>query len=418
MLEQTEILIIGSGAVGVCSAHYLNLLGRQVTLIDQGEVCAGSSHGNAGLVVPSHSVPLAEPGILGKGLKWLLDPEGPFYIKPRWNRDLLSWLWQFRSFCNERHVQRCLPVIRDLSLRSSALWDELALAKGLEFDYAKNGYLSFYNTAEGLREGAEEARLLDGKGVDAHVLDPDQVRKLVPEVRIQIEGAVHYPQDSHMNPGKFVRGLAKHLATRGVLVHESTEVLEIVADHSGVKKVKTTRGDIVADQVVLAAGPWSPRVAADLGLSLPIQPAKGYSITFDRPDSCPTVPCILAERKVAVTPMGDQLRFAGTLELAGLDLSVNRRRVDAILRAVPVYLPDLDPGRLKVREIWRGLRPCTPDGLPFLGRCRNCPNLVVAAGHAMIGISLAPVTGKLVSQIVTGSEPEIDLSPLTVERFE
>ena len=239
-----------------------------------------------------------------------------------------------------------------------------------------------------------------------------------PNTRIDAIGGVYFAQDAHLSPARFVRGLAQYAAQQGVEIHTSTEVLGFERDGGRIATVRTTRGDFAPSEVVLAGGPWSPDMARDLQLKLPIQPAKGYSITFKRPAKCPTLPIMLAGARVGVTPMGDTLRCAGTLELAGLDFSINKRRVEAILQAVPRYLPDLDPAQLELIEIWRGLRPCTPDGLPFLGRSRACKNLTVAAGHAMIGVSLGPITGKLVSQLVSKEEPEVDLSALAVERFD
>lgn len=417
MKRQADVLIIGGGAIGVCAAHYVREQGRKVTLIDKGEVCSGCSYGNAGLIVPSHNVPLAAPGVISKGLRWMFNPESPFYIKPRLDLDLFSWLWKFRNACDERHVRRARPVLRDLSLASVRLFEGLAGLEGLDFGFERRGLLMLFKGEKGLEEGAEEARGAQEVGLEVRVLDAGEVRALEPDVRFEVAGGVFYPQDAHLIPDRFVRGLARHVAQKGVEIHASTEALGFETSGRSITTVKTTRGDFVADEIVLAGGSWSPGIVRDLRLKLPIQPAKGYSITFRRPPACPARPLVFAEAKVGVTPMGDAVRFAGTLELAGHDLSINRPRVEAILRAVPNYLPDLDPGHLELIEIWRGLRPCTPDGLPFLGRSRAYENLTVAAGHAMIGVSLSPITGRLVSQLVAKENPSIDLSALSVERF-
>jgi D-amino-acid dehydrogenase len=195
------------------------------------------------------------------------------------------------------------------------------------------------------------------------------------------------------------------------------EVIGIETADRRIIGVQTTRGEIGVDQVVLAGGAWSPAITRRLKLKLAIQPAKGYSVTFKRPPGYPAIPLGLGEARVIVTPMGDTLRVAGTLELAGMDLSVNLRRVQAILKNVPKFLRDLDPSRLELIEIWRGLRPCTPDGLPYIGRPRAYDNLVIAAGHAMLGMSLAPITGKLVSELTVRIEPSLDLTPFRIERF-
>ncbi len=420
MTNNTDTLIIGGGSIGVCCAHYLSKAGRDVVLVDKDDVCAGSSYGNQGLIVPSHSIPLAAPGVIGKAFKWMFDPGSPFYIKPRMDLELARWLLEFQAACTRARMQRSLLALRDLSLASVALFEEIAAIDGLDIGFEKKGSLMIYGTEKGLEGGIEEAGILSEKGIRTEILNPGDLKKLDPAARYNAAGAVYYPQDAHLVPAKFVRELARHVAgnAKHVKIRPSTEVIGFRRRDSRVRTVVTTRGEFNANEVVLAGGAWSPVIAAELGMKLPIQPAKGYSVTFERPDRCPSVPASLSEAKVAVTPMGDMLRFGGTLELAGLDLSINKRRVAAILNAVPRYLPDLNPKRLRHIETWRGLRPCTPDGLPFLGRSPTLENLTVAAGHAMIGISLGPVTGKLVSQVVTRQTPSIDIEPLRVDRFE
>jgi D-amino-acid dehydrogenase len=413
MKRDCDVLVVGGGVMGVCAAYYLGQMGRQVTLIEKGEICAGSSYGNAGLVVPSHSVPLAAPGVAFKALRWMLDPDSPFYIAPRLDAALWRWLWNFWRSGREAHVRRAVPLLRDLHLASRGLFAELTRLEGMACAYEERGVLYAFNTRAGLEGGVAEAERLREAGVPPRVLDRAQVEALE-GVEVRVEGGVYYPQDAHLVPDRFVRGLSRHL--QGVEVLPHTEVLELRRAGGRIGLVRTTRGDFAPGEVVLAAGSWSPLLAAQLGLSLPIQPAKGYSITFKKPVPCPAVPLLLGEAKVGATPMGEWLRFAGTLELAGLDLSLSRRRVEAILRGVPAFLPQVVPEKLELVEIWRGLRPCTPDGLPFLGRAPGYENLTVAAGHATIGMSLGPITGKLVAQVVCGA-PEMDLSPLRVDRY-
>ena len=420
MKTNTDILIIGGGSIGVCCAHYLSEAGRDIVLVDKDDVCAGSSYGNQGLIVPSHSIPLAAPGIIGKALRWMFDPDSPFYIKPRLDLELARWLLEFQAACTRTRMQPSLAALRDLNLASVALFAEIAAIDGLDFGFERKGGLMVYGTEKGLEGGIREAGILSERGIRTEILDPGGLRRLDPTANYRAAGAVYYPQDAHLVPSKFVSELASHVAANGkcVRIHPSTEVIGFRRRNGRIRTVVTTRGEFGANEVVLAGGAWSPVIASELGMKLPIQAAKGYSVTFERPDRCPAIPASLSEAKVAVTPMGEMLRFGGTLELAGLDHSINKRRVAAILNAVPRYLPDLNPKRLKHVETWRGLRPCTPDGLPFLGRSPTFENLTVAAGHAMIGISLGPVTGKLVSQVVTRQTPSIDIEPLRVDRFE
>ena len=410
-----SVLVIGGGVVGVCSAHYLSRAGFQVTLLEKGDVCAGSSYGNGGLVVPSHCIPLAVPGVWLKGLKWMWDPESPFYIKPRLDPKLAAWLWRFRAACTEAHVRRAVPLLRELSYASLALFGELAATPGLDFGYRQDGALGVYRTEPGWEAAVRDASRLGQAGVATKILDGAGARELEPSLLPGVVGAVLFPDDAHMIPDRFVRGLARLAETGGVRVQTDTEVLGFRTRGRRIVAVETTRGDVEADDVVLAAGSWSPGLGRALGLDLPIQPAKGYSVTYARPADGPRIPLMLGEAKAGVTPMGEMLRFAGTLELAGLDFSINRRRVNAIVRSAGQYVRGVD--RLRMLEIWRGLRPCTPDGLPLLGRSERIENLVLATGHAMIGVSLGPVTGKLVAQLCAREEPAIDLALLRPERF-
>ena len=367
--------------------------------------------------MPSHSIPLSAPGVVSQSLKWMLNPDSPFYIKPRLDRDLISWLWHFRRACNETHVARATPVIRAMNMASVALFEEMAAIEGMDFGFEKKGTITAYRTERGLAKAVKDARFLSEVGVETRVLDADEIVGLNPGVRIRAIGGIFFSQDAHLVPHRFVRGLAEYVDGKGVRIHRETEVLGFEILRGRVVAVKTTRGDFQAEHIILAGGSWSPVIADDLHINLPIQPAKGYSITFKRPDVCPTTPFSLGEAKVGITPMGDMLRFAGTLELAGLDFSINERRVQAILKAVPEYFPDLSPDYLDMTEIWCGLRPCTPDGVPFLGRAPGVENVIVAAGHAMIGISLGPITGKLVAELISDEVPSIDLSAMKVDRF-
>ena len=413
--DRNDVLVIGGGAIGVASAYYLARRGAAVTLVEKGEVCSGCSYGNAGLLVPSHSIPLAAPGVVAQGLKWMGRPDSPFYIRPRADAQLIRWLWRFYRSANHRHVRRSVPLLRDLSFASLELYDELDRIEGFDFDLVRNGYLQVGK--EGYSKEDAEVRILNEAGVAANVLTREEAQELVPETGLEIGGAIHFPQDWNLSPHRFVTGLAAQAAALGADIRTGTEVLGFERNGSRVSLVKTTRGDFRPGEIVLAAGSWSPVVARDLSLSLPIQAGKGYSITYKRPPQAPSVPISLAEARVGVSTMGEYLRFAGTLELSGLTLYLDPVRVAAILKAVPDYMPGLDPGKLEMVEIWRGMRPCTPDGLPLLGRPESLANLTVAAGHAMIGVSLAPVTGKLVSEIVCGEEPGIDLALTRPERF-
>src|SRR5262245_37059753 len=407
-----DAIVIGGGIVGVCSAHYLAVRGKSVTLLERDDIASGSSAGNAGFICPSRSIPLAAPGVIAKGLNCMFDPDSPFYIKPRFSPALFSWLWKFRAACTEERARRVMTLLRDLHCGSLELFDRLAT---LGFFYRHDGLLSVFRTDHAYQAGLKESALLREIGLPSSALTPDEIASRVPCAKPGLAGGILFPGDAHLDPLAFVRGLATHVRERGVQVQTGTEVLGFAVSGRKITAVMTSKGDFTADQVVLATGAWSPSIARNLKLKLPIQPAKGYSITMARPENAPSVPLLLAEAKVGVTPLGDRLRLAGTLELAGLDLSINDRRVEAIRRGASTFLDGLDtvgPG-----EVWRGLRPCTPDGLPILGRSGSIDNLILATGHAMIGVSLGPVSGSLVAQIACGEKTDIDLAPLRPERF-
>lgn len=417
MVQKTETLIIGGGAIGVCCAFYLNALGKNVLLVERNDICAGSSYGNAGLIVPSYSIPLAAPGVIGQGLKWMSKPQSPFYIKPRLDRNLLAWLWQFRGVCNLDHVRQSIPVLYDLHTASLNLYDELTALEGLDFALEKMGLLELFNTRKGYDKGLKDFQLLKEYGIENRILPQKELNDFLAGIRTAAVGGAYQPHDAHLIPDRFVHQLARHAEKIGVRFLTSCEVINFETSGRQVTRTKTTRGDILAEEIVIAGGSWSTELARHLQLNLSMQPAKGYSITFRRPAQCPSLPVAMAESKIVLTPMEDTLRFAGTLELAGFDQSVSLGRVQAILKAVRAYFPDMDPDSFELLEIWRGLRPCSPDGLPYLGRVPRYDNVILATGHGMLGISLAPITGKVVSQLSTNDNPVINMAALSVERF-
>jgi D-amino-acid dehydrogenase len=418
MKYKTKTLVIGGGAIGICCAYYLHGLGKNVTVVDKDNICSGSSYGNAGLIVPSYSTPLAAPGVIFQGLKWMFNPESPFYIKPRFNRKLLSWLWQFRGACSENNVRKGLPILSGLSSASMELFDDLAALEEFNFGFEKNGIVELFNTQKGFQKGAKDAQRLQEYGIEHKILKKGELVQYTQGMRTVAVGGIFFPGDAHLVPDQFVGQLARHLENKGIQLLSSVEVLGFETSGRKVTTVKTTRGDISVEEVVLAGGSWSAEMARELKIKVLMEPAKGYSITYKRPPGFPSVPLAMAEAKVVLTPMSEMVRLAGTLELAGFDLSINKRRLHAILKAVPAYFPDIDTDALELIEIWRGLRPCSPDGLPYLGRSRRYDNLIISTGHGMKGISLAPITGKIVAQLASGQTPAVDIEALSIERFD
>lgn len=415
MAKRIDILVIGGGCVGVCCAYFLARNGRQVTVIDQGQIGGACSYANAGLIARSHIIPLPAPGILLNGIKWMFDPESPLYIKPRLNLALFSWLARFSVSCRKAPTIRAMSLINDLVQASMALYLELASMGGSEFHFKHNGSLAIYKSSAGFEAGVRQAEMVRPYGIESRVLDQAGVRAIEPRIQDRIVGGLYMNDDAHLNPYEFVTWLASRAQSDGVSFLTATEVLGFEKSGRRITTVRTTRGDFEADQVVLAAGTWSPGVGRELKLALPIQPAKGYSVTVKSEERDGSVPIWLTESRVTVTPMGGILRFAGTLEVADLDFSINQRRVDAIRRAAREYLVGTE--EYQALEIWRGLRPLTPDGLPIVGKSKSWSNLIIATGHGMQGLSLGPITGKIVAQLIAKETPSVDVAGLREERF-
>lgn len=412
-----QVLVIGGGAIGLSTAYYLWKSGVAVEVLERDEVGAGSSLHNAGLVCPGHFIPLAAPGAVAQGLKYLLHPDSPFYIKPRADPDLLAWMWRFKRSSTQAHVRRSMGLLFQLNARSLTLYEDLARSEGLEFGLQKRGLLSVFRTERGRTGSSEEAALAREIGLDARLVDLPELEALEPGLRWKALGALYYPDDAHLVPAQFVNAMAGFLAARGVPIRTGLAVDGFETRGPQITAVRTRKGDLRADTFVLASGAWSPQLLHGLRIRMLLQPGKGYSISVANPPRMPSIPCIFREAKVAMTPMGDMLRFAGTLELAGLDTSITPRRVEAILNSIPRYVDDIDPAGIDRSTTWRGLRPCTPDGLPYIGRFRKHPNLVAATGHAMIGMTMATATGQVVSQIVQEQKPEVDVAALHPDRF-
>ena len=415
--QHSDVLIIGGGAIGLSAAYYLNAAGLKVTILEKKDIGAGSSYGNAGLVGPRYFVPLASPGVVKKALKWMWNPESPFYIKPRFSPALISWLWKFNAASNAAQMQKALPVLLEMNVASLQFYEQIMKTTGLDFQLRQNGLLMLYKTPGGEKDVLSLADLARKYGLEARNLKADEIAVLEPAIQPLASGAVYFVEDANITPHLFLKNMGEYLRSKGVAIYIDTEVLGFAAANGKIDAVKTAKGDYHAKEVVIAGGAWSANIVKDLRIKLMLQPAKGYGITVKQPAKALHIPMLLAEAKIAITPMGNQLRFAGTLELSGLDTSINQRRVNAILRTVPQYLANIQPDQLGEQEIWSGMRPCSPDGLPYIGRFPRYQNLIAATGHAMIGISLAPVSGKLIAEIVQGEKSSIDLDPLRVERF-
>jgi D-amino-acid dehydrogenase len=397
-----DVVIIGGGIIGCCCAWFLKDSGMNVTIIDKGDFTDGCSFGNSGMIVPSHFTPLASPGMISKGLRWMFKKTSPFYIRPRINLELAQWLWQFYRSADKDKVASAVPVLRDMHQEGYEFYNQLHSKPGFAFDFEKKGIFMMYQTAQGEHEEAELAERAFELGLEATILSPIALKSLERHIKIDARGAVHYTGDAHLAPHLLMPQLIHQLREAGVVFMPGHEVIEM-NDHFQKGSTLLLRDGSMIDckHTVLAAGSWTDRLMKKSGYKLLMQDGKGYSMTWHRPDVKPSVPAILTEARVAITPMGNDLRIAGTLEMSGMDDKVNPYKVKSILKAASSYYPDLKMP--EPEKIWYGYRPCTPTGLPYIGRWKKNSSLILATGHAMMGMSLAPATGRIVSEIISGT---------------
>ena len=401
-----HILIVGGGVIGLCTAYYAAERGHRVTVCDRGsESDLGCSYGNAGMITPSHFVPLAAPGAIRAALKWMWSPESPFYMRPRFDRDLVAWAWKFFRSANVKHVVQSSPLLLHLNLASRDSFVQLADEWGGDFLLERKGIVMVCNTDEGMEHEVATAKFARELGLPVEVLNAKEIAAMEPNLRMDVAGGIYFPKDAYLAPWQFMTALKKR-----VPVQWNTPV-RLRADGNRIVS------DLDADEYVICGGAWSSRIARDLQLHLPMQAGKGYSLTLENPRRQPKHAMILSEARVAVTPMGAALRFGGTMEITGTDLSINPARVRGIVKSVPKYLPDFSAEDFRDIKPWAGLRPCSPDGLPYIGRFSRYSNLSVATGHAMMGLSLGPITGKLMNEVIAGEKTSIPLDSLSPDRY-
>lgn len=419
MTPNNHVHIIGAGVIGLCSAWYLRKAGFDVTVIDGSTPGTGCSFGNAGMIVPSHFVPLAAPGVIAKGLSWMFRSDSPFFIRPRLNSDLMRWLWQFRKASTLEKMNAAMPVLRDLSLLSKSLYQELSKTDGLDFGYRDSGLLILCKTQHGLAEETDIAEQAHALGLHAELLNTQALEKLDTGIQTKVAGGIFYPGDALIRPDKFMSQMRDQLINQGVVFKDSCEVTGFVTSSTHIKSMICNDGDIIAmNNVVVAGGSLSSRLTQKLGIRLLLQDGKGYSVTVPAPKPGPSVPAILCEAKVAVSPYGNQLRIGGTLEISNHSPSISRPRLGSIIRAMSEYYQGIAISEPDIQHVWHGFRPCTPDGLPYIGKSHRYTNLTIATGHAMMGMSLGPATGMLVSQIMTDQKPAVNCSLFDVDRYQ
>jgi len=410
-----KIVIVGGGIIGFSCAYYLIEEGHEVILVDKDSFNSGASIVNAGYIIPSHIIPLASPEVLRKGIKWMLNSNSPFYIKPRLNKDLINWGINFIKSSNSRHVNRSIGIIKKINEFSKELYFELRDSKKIDFKIHEKGLLMAFKTSEAEKEEFETAKIARELEMNVQELSQDQVNSMQPKIRMNIKGAFWYKSDAHLTPETFMTNLKSYLLKKGLKIYKENLVESFNYNSSIINSIKTNKNEIFGDEFVIAAGAWSENLLKKLRIKLLIQAGKGYRINFFKNTGI-SYPAILLEDKVAVTPMDGFTRFGGTMEIAGLNSKINFSRVNAIARSSEKYYEGLKIPTQNINDAQCGLRPLSPDGLPFIGRHSLYNNVVLATGHSMMGWSLGPVTGKLVSEIISGKKKSISIDPFNPER--
>jgi len=417
--EKSHVIVIGAGVVGLCTADELLSRGFGVTIVERDEIPGeGCSYGNGGLIVPSHFEPLAQPGMIAMGLRMLANPRSPFAIHGLGSAEVLSWVTQFALAANAKHVEKCAPVLRDLNLLSRDIYSTTYCEIAQNAGFQHQGELMICRTEkklDGEKHLAEKAAKL---GMKTRMLSKSDLRTEEPDCDIDAVGAVYFEDDAKLSPTAFMTGLRNRVIDRGAKVMDGVEVTGFNTEGKRVAGIDTSEGEIQADSFVLASGSWSAGLARKLGLKVPILAGKGYGFTVPNPPQTPRLPALLIEGRLAVTPMIDGLRFVGTMELGKpTSTSINDARVEGMRRSVAEYYPAFREVDLKSLKVWCGLRPCPPDGMPYIGRTARFDNLIFATGHGMMGMSLGPISGRLIGEVLANEPCSVPLELLSPDRY-
>lgn len=411
-----KAVVVGGGIIGLSSAWYLNEMGWEVEVVDRSDLSDNCSYGNLGMVVPSHFVPLATPGIVAQGIRWMFDSKSPFYVKPTPSLRLINWGLKFINSAKADKVNYAAPFLKDINVLSKSLYEEWESA-GLDFSLEKKGIMMYFKEEKVAEEEYHLAAKARSMGLDVVDLNREEAQAVETGTRLDVLGAVHYRCDAHLYPNQLMPALIRSLKEKGVQFRLGHAVGKVHRRGKKLLSVDAGPENIKGDLFVFAAGSWLPELTAKAGVHIPLMPGKGYSFTLDQPEVKLNVPAILCEARVAITPMAGRMRYGGTMELATLNESVNMQRVQGIVESIPKYFPDNKLAMPAEKDVWYGFRPCSPDGLPYIGTAKGTDNLVIGGGHAMMGLSLGPATGKLVAEIASGEKTSINAEAFRADRF-
>ncbi|MGQ0739816.1 MAG: NAD(P)/FAD-dependent oxidoreductase [Bacteroidota bacterium] len=414
-----KVTIIGGGIIGLSSAFYLQRSGWEITVLDKGDFTDNCSYGNCGYICPSHFIPLATPGIVKQGLRWMWNSKSPFYVQPRLDWNLVNWGLKFIRSATKNHVNTAAVPLRDIALISKKEYENWLSIPGFDFAYERKGLLEIYQTPAGGEHAKHTVEKAHELGLtDTRLLSRDELQALEPQTRINGMGAIHFNCDAHCWPNKLMEQLIQYLKNQGVKFVANQEVIKFEREKGRVTKIITDSAAYEQDEIVMATGSWGRETARLLSVRIPLMPGRGYSVTLEDSPYKVNYPAVLLEGRAAITPMdGNKIRFGGTMEITSHKTPPRMNRVQGILDAVKRFYPDFDVPLPPKEKIWYGYRPCSADGLPYIGRIKKYSNVTVATGHSMLGLSLGAGTGRLVNEIVNNQQLGIDIKPFDVERF-
>ena len=414
-----KVTIIGGGIIGLSSAFYLQKSGWEVTVLDKGDFNDNCSYGNCGYICPSHFIPLATPGIVKQGFKWMWNSQSPFYVQPRLDWNLVNWGLKFIRSATKDHVQTAAIPLRDIAIISKREYESWLSIPGFDFAYQDKGLLEIFQTDTGEEHAKHTVEKAHELGLsDTRLLNREELQALEPHTRLHAKGAILFNCDAHCYPNKLMQNLLHYLRQQGVKLAPNQEVIQFEKTKGRIKKIITTDHVYEQDEVIIATGSWGRETAKLLSVRIPLMPGRGYSVTLENSPYKVNYPAVLLEGRAAITPMdGNKIRFGGTMEITSHKTPPRMNRVQGILNAVKRFYPDFDVPLPPKEKIWYGYRPCSADGLPYIGRVKKYDNLIIATGHSMLGLSLGAGTGKLVNEIVNNQPTSMDIKPFTVERF-
>ena len=410
-----KVLIVGGGIIGICSAYYLLKDGHDVTIIDRYGMDSGASYINAGYLSPGHIIPLASPGVIKQGLKWMFDSSSPFYVQPRINMDFFKWLFAFNKSCSINNVNNSIAPIIDISLLSQNLLKDIKIENKMGFHYDQKGLLMLCKHEKSLEKENEVVRLAVANGLDAKMLNKQEIKKIEPNINVDSIGAAYFGCDHHTTPGELIEALKKFIKQKGVKCFVNTEIKDYNIANNKIDSISVSNQILKFDEYILSAGTWTSQICKKLGIDILLQAGKGYSVN-SKSDTGISCPAILVEAKCAVTPMNGFTRFSGTMEISSVNNRIRKNRVDAICNSVESFYPSIKVSSSERENARFGFRPISADGVPYIGRTNKLDNVIIATGHGMMGWSMSTGTGKIISEIISNKKTSIDINRFNPNR--